>query len=238
MRRHGLDFHLGCILLVPLFIGSYILMVAGCQTPQTARGTRLASPPTQVKRGPWDDKPARRVNSAGAAAPASPKAAKYHAKATQAVWSWAAERASLRYCITKHLSDYQAATDATGASADDPSARGLTLFIRDHGKDVYSFGCHGRTVFTRKGDILFVADFFPYISGCQVVAVNFKTGEVLWKTYLQGSSCPAHSMYQNQVTIDHDAEAVIVHGNESYSRYIEYLDIETGETIGHKEFKN
>ena len=106
------------------------------------------------------------------------------------------------------------------------------------GKEVYAWKGHRETVFTRAGSILYIAHFHPRSDGCEVQAVELKTGKQLWSSVLSGSPPVEHFGYENRVTIDTDGKVLILHGNESYTRYIEFVDMQTGKTLGHKEFLN
>jgi outer membrane protein assembly factor BamB len=114
----------------------------------------------------------------------------------------------------------------------------LTIRITDDGKEVYAVKGHWETVFARWQNTLDIAEFNPIATGCAVRAVDLTTGEQLWRSHLKGSSCREHSKYRNQVTIETDGKVLVIRGNESYSRYLEYVDLKTGKTLGHHEYKD
>jgi len=116
-----------------------------------------------------------------------------------------------------------------------PFNRLTVRFVQD-GKEVYSFKAHKGTVFSRRGDILYIAEFIPATTGCSVVAYDFKAKKELWKSRLQGSKPLSHSVYHNAVTIENDGKALIIRGNESLQRYVEYVDMETGKTLAYKNY--
>jgi hypothetical protein len=95
---------------------------------------------------------------------------------------------------------------------------------------------HKSTVFTRWNGILYIAEYCPSATGCEVVAVDLKTGKQLWKSRLQGIGPTGHSEYLNRVNIQTDGEHIIVAGNEAHGRYVEHLDIQSGKTLANKKF--
>jgi hypothetical protein len=160
----------------------------------------------------------------------------YQKKADEAPWEWSEREASLVHSITEHLRGYcevELLCPKEGGWGRDS----LTIRLKDKERELYAFKGHWETVFTRWQDSLYVAEFNPIATGCSVKAVDLKTGKQLWRSHLKGSSCPAHSEYRNQVTIGTDGKIITVRGNESWSRYIEFLDIRTGKTLGHHEYK-
>lgn len=69
-----------------------------------------------------------------------------------------------------------------------------------------------------------------------------RRGSSYGKTRLKGITGigPAvHSAYSNEVTIGiTSGKAIVVTGKEAFGRYIEYVDAETGKTLGNKVFPN
>ena len=56
---------------------------------------------------------------------------------------------------------------------------------------------------------------------------------------LKGIGPVTHSKYSNEVWLGVlDADTLIVHGNESFGKYVEIVDRKTGKTVGHKVFKD
>jgi hypothetical protein len=167
---------------------------------------------------------------------ASPKT-DYQQKADQAEWAWEPKQANLLYCIRRHFDDYQVEILCPKRKEGGFSEKPLTVRISGDGREVYSFQAHEETVFTRRGDILYIADFSPIATGCSLVAYDFKAKKELWKAKLKGIGPVAHSKYRNEVTISTWDEAIIVTGKEAAGRYIEFVDASSGKTVGHKVFK-
>jgi hypothetical protein len=146
-------------------------------------------------------------------------------------WRWSKEKASLAYCITHHLQDYE-----VERVRKNEYYTPLNIRTKKDRKVVYSIQKgHQAIVFTRWKDTLYIAEYSPIASGCEVVALDLKTGKQLWKTRLQGIGEVAHSKYSNFVNIETDGRRVIISGNEAHGRYIEHLDRQTGKTIANKK---
>lgn len=146
-------------------------------------------------------------------------------------WRWSAEKASLEYCTKQHLADYV-------VERGNPKPFGTPINIRrkKDRKLVYTMGGGWQTIlFTRCRDILYIAEYCTIASGCDVVAVDLKSGKKIWKTRLQGIGPTMHSQYLNLVNIETDGQIVTVTGNESDGRYIEHLDLETGKALANKK---
>ncbi|HEV3444887.1 MAG TPA: hypothetical protein VG099_09605 [Gemmataceae bacterium] len=45
-----------------------------------------------------------------------------------------------------------------------------------------------------------------------------------------------YSKFSNRVTIETDGKVLTVHGHESFGDYLEFVDVESGKTLGHREF--
>jgi hypothetical protein len=148
-------------------------------------------------------------------------------------WRWADNEAKLLYSVRHHLKGYQVQV-IRPENNDDPRGP-LTVRVLDKGQEVCSFSAHDETVFTQLGDVVFVADFSPMATGCTIVAYDLKARRQLWQCPLKGNPPQAHSEYRHQVNITVDDDAVLVYGNESNGRYIEYVDAKTGITVGHKK---
>jgi hypothetical protein len=153
----------------------------------------------------------------------------YQKKADDMEWRWSKEHATLRWCISEYLSDYEVKL----IEDEGPWGR-LTIQISDKGELIHSFRGHHRTVFVRSGNVLYVAEFGPISSGCGVSAFDMKEREQRWWTRLKGIGDPPHSKYYNAINIEMEEGAILVFGNEAFGRYIEYLDPATGKTVGHR----
>src|SRR5262249_17780327 len=97
------------------------------------------------------------------------------------------------------------------------------------------FQGHRNTVFTRSGSVIFIAEFSPISSGCDLAAFDLDARKQLWRCQLRGIGPQDHSKYGNVLNIEMDEGAILVLGNEVHGRYIEYVDPENGVTLGNKK---
>jgi hypothetical protein len=152
-------------------------------------------------------------------------------------WRWDGEHASLLYSVTQHLGYYRTEIVCPKLGEGCLPYDQLTVrILDDRGEEVYSFKAHRGTVFTRHGDVLYVAEFRPGDTGCGVAAYDIKAKKQLWRTGLQSFYKGFHSAYHNAVTMDYDGRALVIRGNEDMYRYIEYVDPETGKTLAHRDY--
>jgi hypothetical protein len=155
----------------------------------------------------------------------------YQKTADSASWGWDNNKANPFWGIT------QAGVKYSVVMVSEPSDRESLTFKVFHGeKEVYSWGGHLNTVFRILEDRLYYARFHPSGSGGNVVAVDLSTGKELWESRLQGIGPVAHSAYENLMNLDANFEVVEVWGRESMGRYLEFKDVRTGKTVGHRIF--
>jgi hypothetical protein len=147
-------------------------------------------------------------------------------------WRWSKEKASLTYSIKQHLPDYE-----IERVLPKEYYTPITIRTKQDRTIVYSYKeASESTVFTRSKDTLYIAEYCPIATGCEVVAIDLKSGKQLWRTRLQGIGPTSHSKYLNLVNIETDGQIVILAGNEAHGRYIEHLDIQTGKRLANKKF--
>jgi hypothetical protein len=146
---------------------------------------------------------------------------------------WKPPREDLRSCLLYEASEYQV------ESVRKKGERGvLTVRVSDGEKELYSFKAHAGTVFFERDGVMFHTQYSPVSSGCSIVAFDLKAKKELWKTRLQALPLKPHSAYHNEVKVEpHDAGLLVVYGYESYGKYVEIVDRNTGKTVGHKVFK-
>jgi len=155
----------------------------------------------------------------------------YQKAADSALWDWKDEKASPIEGIRLAGAKYSI------VMVSEPSDRDSLTFKIFHGdKEVYTWRGHVQTVFRIQEDRLYYARFHPSGSGGSVVAVDLNTGKELWDSRLQGIGLVEHSAYLNLMNLDANLEVVWVRGNESMGRYLEYKDVTTGRTVGHRIF--
>ena len=147
-------------------------------------------------------------------------------------WKWSKEKATLQYCIKTYLKDFDVEFSAKGF--------GTPITIRSKKENirlVYEITEWYQTaLFARLDDKLFIAEYSPISSGCNVIAIDLSNGRRLWTSHLNGIGPTTHSEYLNRVNIDIDDQRVIVYGNEAHGRYVEVLDIENGKMIANRKF--
>ena len=147
-------------------------------------------------------------------------------------WDWSKEKASLAYSIKQHLPDYE-----VERVREKEYYTPINIRTKKDRKVIYSLeNGHENTVFTRWKDILYIAEYSPIATGCEVVALDLNTGKLLWKTQLEGIGPTGHSKYLNLVNIQTDGQKVIVTGNEAHGRYVEHLDLQSGRALANKKF--
>jgi hypothetical protein len=155
----------------------------------------------------------------------------YQKKADLMEWRWSKEHDNLRWCISEHLADYEVKIIENEEKHWDP----LTIQISKNGELVYEFLGHRNTVFTRSGSAIYISEYNPIASGCDLAAFDLGARKQLWRRHLRGIGPRDHSKYGNVINIEMDEGAILVLGNEVYGRYIEYVDPEKGVTLGNKK---
>jgi hypothetical protein len=154
----------------------------------------------------------------------------YQKKADEAPWAWSEECATAAGCAKRLRGAYRAEVERR-----DVFGRAALRIVRD-GKVVHAFDGHLRTAFAVRNDVLYYAAFHPSISGCAVVAFDLRKNKRLWRTELEGLGAVDHSEYSNAVNLDLEKWAVCVHGQERAGNYIEFVDLRSGKTVGHKVY--
>jgi hypothetical protein len=168
-------------------------------------------------------------------APAPPErpfpVARYQKLAKEAVWL-APGNGELKRCLARHKGAYEV------DGLYDPSHWSTIVHVSDaDGKKVYFWTGHRGTAFLIRGNVLYYADFGSHSSGCSVVAFDLKARKRLWRSELKGLGPIDHSKYFNAVRMEPvDAQVLAVYGKESAGRYVEFVALKTGKTVGHKKF--
>jgi len=155
----------------------------------------------------------------------------YQKTADSADWRWEDAKANPFWGISQSGDKYSI------VMVSEPDHRFNLIFkILLGDKEVYSWSGHMNTVFRILRDRLYYARFLRSGSGGSVVAVDLSTGNELWHSRLQGIGLIQHSAYSNQMNLDANFEVVWVWGEESMGRYLEFKDVITGKTVGHRIF--
>jgi hypothetical protein len=157
----------------------------------------------------------------------------YQQLADIATWTWKAEEATAFHSMLQARCNYQIEL------AKPKNAFGHDLVVRfsDADKVVFSLQGTASTVFAVQDNVVYIAEFHPSASGCGIIAFDLKAGKQLWKTPLKGLGPIPHFRYSNRVSLQLEDGAVRVFGNESAGKYIEYVSLKTGKTVGHRLFK-
>jgi len=166
---------------------------------------------------------------AAAAAPA-PEDKDYQKIADQEEWKWVPEQASARNAAKNFKGDFRAEV----VEKDTGGRKSAAVKFASGDDVVFTIEGHTETVFAGRDNIVYYADFSQISSGCSVIAYDLKAKKQLWKTGLKGLGPIKHFQYRNQVILDIKDDAVHVRGNEAAGKYVEYLDLKTGKTVGHK----
>src|SRR5438128_700870 len=92
-------------------------------------------------------------------------------------WRWSKEKANLAYSTKQHLPDYE-----VERVRPKEYYAPITIRTKQDRAVIYSYKeASEATVFTRWKDILYIAEYCPIATGCEVVAIDLKTGKQLWR---------------------------------------------------------
>ena len=70
---------------------------------------------------------------------------------------------------------------------------------------------------------LYLAQYDPMRSGCEVVAFDLATGKQVWARRVVGLGLVVHSRYSNKVSLRLENSRLVVLGEESAGRYVEVM---------------
>lgn len=157
----------------------------------------------------------------------------YQVIADNTKWPEFEKLAGFSECFAYELRDYQ--VQVTRKSRTDTVRFRI---LDDNSNEVYAWDGGVETPFVERNGILYYALYWRHSSGCEIVAYDLKQQKHLWRSWLQGIGPVFHSIYGNEVrfgTSEHK-EVLKVFGRESFGRYVEIVDLESGKTVGHKQF--
>ncbi|HUT12403.1 MAG TPA: hypothetical protein VMY42_18030 [Thermoguttaceae bacterium] len=156
----------------------------------------------------------------------------YQKLADGAPWRFSDAAANPLFCMWRHAGpDYD-----VWLIREAKDHHALTIKIIKDDRPAYQWKGHELSVFRIQGDRLYFAAFDHDGSGGNIVAVDLNQGDELWRSPLKALGDIEHSAYLNRMTIDANDEVVSIYGNESMGRYVEFKDVRTGKTVGHKQF--
>lgn len=81
-----------------------------------------------------------------------------------------------------------------------------------------------------KENILILALYYPISTGSDLVAVDLNSGQLKWHAKVDQVNA-SHSKYYNHVNLFSYKDKVLMEGIESYGRYLQVFDINTGAKI-------
>jgi hypothetical protein len=173
--------------------------------------------------------------SISAAPPQGDKKVDFQKLADETNWEWARKKAVLTYCQKRYKGEYKLEVTATDEY---PMGNSLVSFKDKMGREAFSFAGHYWTVFVEEKNVVYYADFDPIATGCTIIAHDLKANKGLWKTKLKGLGPTVHSKYSNAVVLDIKDGALRVLGHEDNGNYVEFVDMKTGKTVGHRVFED
>lgn len=154
----------------------------------------------------------------------------YQKLADRTDFHWRAEESTILYSLSQMPGEYRFRLDY------DPAAHGMTFsFLKDE-NIVFTFKGHKHSVFKIHEGVIYYPIFHFSSSGCQVVAYDLEKRKELWRKRVRGIGGVLHSAYRNLITLDVNADVVTIHGHESFGDYIEFLDRNSGDTVGHRTY--
>jgi len=86
-------------------------------------------------------------------------------------------------------------------------------------------------MFLHRAGKLYTALYSDTSTGCRIFAQDAASGDVLWETQLKGLGPLHHSKYSNLVQMRFVDGRLAVFGNESGGKYVEVLDLDTGQSL-------
>jgi hypothetical protein len=146
-------------------------------------------------------------------------------------WRWSDAKATLEYCMTQHLPDYEVKRKSFGEIC----VAQVDIHRKSDGKKLFGFESPTQAyLFARRDNVLYIADYSPNASGCFVSALDLESGNRLWTTPLLGVEAVDQSKYRNRINIEVNGENVVIFGSETNGRYVETLNAKTGALVSNK----
>lgn len=160
----------------------------------------------------------------------------YEKAAQAAKWQWQGENANLLQGVYTYLDRYRVEISAPQRGEGNPGRRELTVRVLQNETLLHTFSAYPEVVFILYDYVLYIAYPRQGSTGCSVVAYDLRAKKQLWETRLQSVSRRPHSFYRNRVTMTRYGNALVITGNETLLRYIEFVDMKTGKTLAQREF--
>jgi hypothetical protein len=152
------------------------------------------------------------------------KKTEYQRRADAMEWRWSEEKALPEYCAGHNLQGYTAKVHSVGWTE-------VVISFWSGTEEVYAHFGDGFPVFIQFKDVLYIADCLE-TPKCRIVAYDLKAQKELWVCPLRGSSS---TYYPSSLNIEVDGGAILIFGKTMDDRFIEYVDPDTGKSVGHKK---
>ncbi len=82
----------------------------------------------------------------------------------------------------------------------------------------------------QRNNLLYIANYHPIATGSSLYCFNLFSGKIKWKADVLQLNV-GHSEYSNKVTLSLFKNKLIMEGNESYGKYVQLFDFESGKRI-------
>jgi hypothetical protein len=152
--------------------------------------------------------------------------------AEETKWEWAPERAQLPWYLARHQGAYRVDVDGK------PDAFGsVTIRFSKDDRPVFTLVAHHAMGFVVKDHVLYFTEYCRSATGCVLIAYDLANRKELWKAHLKGLGPINHFDYLNHVALELTGNAVKVLGHETAGDYVEFVDLRSGKTAGHKVFR-
>ena len=173
----------------------------------------------------------------GAIAAPAPEEKKidYQKMADKEAWKWDARRATAQESEKRYKGDYDLELETAPKEGGQDN---VVIRFLENKKEVFSISGHHQTVFVEHQGIVYYADYNRISSGCAVVAYDLRNKKQLWRSNLKGLERIQDHDHENAVFLELKDGALHVLGKECAGKYVEYVELESGKTVGHRIFKN
>lgn len=102
---------------------------------------------------------------------------------------------------------------------------------------IYSFPAHKHTTFVIQDVILYYTNYSPEASGCEIIAYNLQERKMKWRQTLVALGAHSNATRNNRVSLIPWNKQIIIFGNEDNKRYLEALDLQTGQTLHNRQIE-
>ena len=151
----------------------------------------------------------------------------------QEPWKWSDDKASILQPLLTGSRLY----DVSVTNPKSERRNMLNVKISSGGETLCQWESHGEGafVFAKSDSMVVYSQYSPIASGCRLVAFSLSDKKQMWQTDLKGIGPVEHSKYRNRINLILKDDRLIVYGNESSGKYIEVVDLNSGETISNRQ---